>query len=284
MKINELYIYPVKSLRGIPVEKAELTPLGLRFDRHWMIIDDNNQFVTQRKHPNMVLIKTRLSDNFLHLSKQGMPEVQIPLTPTSSNKQAISATIWRDECQVIDEGKEFGFWITKALDSKKPLRLVRMAPNKQRPQSQGERFGNENTTQFSDAVSYLICHQSSLNVLNDALIEKDFEPSSIEQFRPNIVLENTNNELNAFQEHHVTSFNHTNYSLVSRDPCQRCIMPTVNIQTGEKHPKQEPYKTRVTLNPMPDNPKAPAFGQNATLAPESNGQIITIGDNINVIL
>ncbi|MGH1428579.1 MAG: MOSC domain-containing protein [Arenicella sp.] len=283
MKVSQLYIYPVKSLRGIAVEKAELTPLGLRYDRHWMIIDDNNQFVTQRKHPNMVLVKTRLSDNFLHLSKEGMPELQIPLAPASSNKHTISATIWRDECQVVDEGDEFGRWITQALQSKKTLRLVRMAPNEQRPQSQGERFGHENTTQFSDAVSYLVCHQSSLNTLNDALVDKGFEPSTVEQFRPNIVLENTDNEFNAFQEHQVRSFKHQNYTLESRDPCQRCIMPTIDIQTGEKHPKQEPYKTLVTLNPMPDNPKAPAFGQNATLTPESNGEHITIGDNISVI-
>ena len=60
-------------------------------------------------------------------------------------------------------------------------------------------------------------------------------------------------------------------------------MPTINIQTGEKDSKQEPYKTLVTLNPMPDNLKAPAFGQNATLVPESNGGIVNVGDDISVV-
>jgi len=280
MKVKELYIYPVKSLRGIRLTHADLTPLGLKFDRHWMIIDSNNRFVTQRKHSKMILIQTKISDGFLQLNKEGMPELNVNLVGSLSNAPTVSATIWHDECQVIDEGEECAQWITNALESKKPLRLVRMAPNEKRPQSKSERFGAENTTQFADAVSYLICHQSSLEVLNEALIKKAIEISDMEQFRPNIVLENTHNELDAFQEHQVKIFQHDNYSLVSRDPCQRCIMPTINLQTGEKHPKQEPYKTLVSLNPMPDNIKAPAFGQNATLTAESNGQIIKVGDKV----
>jgi len=70
MKVSELYLYPVKSLKGFQLEQAELTPLGLKYDRAWMIIDDSYQCITQRKHPQMVLIKTAIEKNCLKISAE----------------------------------------------------------------------------------------------------------------------------------------------------------------------------------------------------------------------
>jgi len=158
-----------------------------------------------------------------------------------------------------------------------------MATGEKRPQSNADRFGKNTTTLFSDSVGYLLCNQSSLDELNLELNRKGFEPCTMEQFRPNIVLRDSEQQsLAAFAEHQTKIFENANYSFISCDPCQRCIVPTVDIQTGTKHPEQEPYKTLVPLNPMPDKPKAPAFGQNAVLDSQSNGQIIQIGDYLSV--
>ncbi len=48
LKINEIYIYPIKSLGGISVNQAEVTDRGFKYDRRWMLIDDNNRFLSQR--------------------------------------------------------------------------------------------------------------------------------------------------------------------------------------------------------------------------------------------
>jgi len=53
--ISDLYIYPIKSLGGIPVSEARLTDRGLEHDRRWMLIDENNRFLTQRENPEMAL-------------------------------------------------------------------------------------------------------------------------------------------------------------------------------------------------------------------------------------
>ncbi|KAM7193783.1 molybdenum cofactor sulfurase [Naviculisporaceae sp. PSN 640] len=37
MKISSLYVYPIKSLRGIPLRHAELTPQGIKHDRIFML-------------------------------------------------------------------------------------------------------------------------------------------------------------------------------------------------------------------------------------------------------
>ncbi len=38
-KLHEIYIYPVKSLRGIKLEKAEVTKLGLAHPENSQVVD-----------------------------------------------------------------------------------------------------------------------------------------------------------------------------------------------------------------------------------------------------
>ncbi|MGH8805086.1 MAG: MOSC N-terminal beta barrel domain-containing protein, partial [Polaromonas sp.] len=46
--ISRLYVYPVKSCAGVPVQEAILTETGLEFDRAWMVVDEKGDFLTQR--------------------------------------------------------------------------------------------------------------------------------------------------------------------------------------------------------------------------------------------
>ena len=57
--ITQLHIYPVKSLAGIAMQEAKTTERGFEHDRRWMLIDANNQFLTQRKFGAMALLKLK---------------------------------------------------------------------------------------------------------------------------------------------------------------------------------------------------------------------------------
>ena len=46
--LTGLHIYPIKSCAGLSPERAKVTPWGLEWDRHWMVVDVNDAFVTQR--------------------------------------------------------------------------------------------------------------------------------------------------------------------------------------------------------------------------------------------
>ena len=283
MRVSQLFVYPVKSLRGIAVEQAELTPLGLRYDRHWMIIDDNNKFVTMRKHPKMTLISTQLTHDHLILSAKGIEDFLLPLSSPSLTQEMLDefkAVIWNDDCAVSDEGESVSQWLTQVLKSKTTLRLVKMANNKQRPQSKPERFGSS-TTQFADVCAYLLCNQASLDALNDSLLDQQHSIVPMERFRPNVVV--TSNALPAFVEHEQAGkvLRHNNYQLQLCDPCQRCIVPNIDIETGIKHAQQQPYKSLVKLNHMPDNAKAAAFGQNMVLV-SGAGKTISVGDVLDL--
>ena len=65
LAVSELYIYPIKSLAGIAVTSAMLTDRGFKYDRRWMLVDENNCFLTQREFPSMVLLQVELTQDVL---------------------------------------------------------------------------------------------------------------------------------------------------------------------------------------------------------------------------
>ncbi len=275
--ITQLFVYPVKSLRGISIPSAKLTPYGFEYDRQWMVINEKNTFVSQRKFSNMVLIHTRIEVNKLVLFVPSQPTIaplEIPINKNPAG-DAFNATIWKDTCKVVDEGTIASQWITRVMGSNSPLRIVRMAPNHQRPQSKPELLGADTHTFFADAAPYLIANETSLQAVNQQLRQAKLEAVSIERFRPNIVIEG----LNAFAEHKIKSLEHTTYSLKHCYPCQRCVMPTVNIETGIRHSQQQPFSLIAEINSMPENSKAPAFGENAILT-SGESEYIRVGDKL----
>ena len=281
--INQLAIYPVKSLRGYSIQSTLLTPQGLQYDRQWMIINAKNQFVTQRKLPTMVLVHTHIDNGVLTLStpqQQHLPPLNINIdTPShhDSTSAPIHATIWKDSCAVLDEGPKASEWLSQALHTDQTLRLVRMA-NHPRPQSKPELLGEQTHTLFADAAPFLITNTASLDALNTQLHKHSIDPVTMERFRPNIVLTG----LHAFAEHQIRGFTHSHYSINHCYPCQRCIMPTIDVDTGIRHPQQQPFSLLADINAMPNNPKAPAFGENGILDRGDNN-MIHVGDKVNVI-
>ena len=60
LEVTALTVYPVKSMQGIPLERAVLTPQGLAHDRRFMVVREGGQFVTQRQLPRLALVHTAL--------------------------------------------------------------------------------------------------------------------------------------------------------------------------------------------------------------------------------
>ena len=94
MTLSEIWIYPIKSLSGIRLTRAEVEEKGLKYDRRWMIIDENGVFVTQRTLYKMALIGVELLSDGLIISYR--PEINnwifVPFQPVSAN--LVSVTIW----------------------------------------------------------------------------------------------------------------------------------------------------------------------------------------------
>jgi uncharacterized protein YcbX len=54
MKVDAIYVSPVKSLGMTRLERADVTPRGLAGDRAFYIVDERGRVVTQRECPHMV--------------------------------------------------------------------------------------------------------------------------------------------------------------------------------------------------------------------------------------
>lgn len=100
-QIAELWIYPVKSCAGIAVQQTRLSRHGLQWDRHWMVVDARGDFLTQRSHPRMALIRPEITDDSLRLHLPGQDSLQIPLL---AQGEQCRARVWKDTVAAWDLG------------------------------------------------------------------------------------------------------------------------------------------------------------------------------------
>lgn len=93
-KLSEIYIYPIKSLGGIPVNSAEVTDRGLKLDRRWMLVDEDNKFFTQRLVKTMALLHTSIAAESLIVFKKTNPKLPNKASSLSKHSQhtEVSAT------------------------------------------------------------------------------------------------------------------------------------------------------------------------------------------------
>lgn len=271
IKITALFVYPIKSMKGIALDKARLTGKGLLYDRRWMVVREDGSFVTQRDIPRMALVNTRLCEEGVELSLPGHGSITVPFELHHGKK--IETRVWRVGCQTVDQGRHISGWLTRALESKEPLRLVRMHPKFTRPQNKPEIMGKETSVDFADAAPFLLASEASLDKLNAVLESQSLPSVPMNRFRPNITVEG----LEPFAEHRLAGLVAQDYQLRLCAPCERCIVTTINQETAERDTAGQPFKTLQMINPIPGKPLAPAFGQYAALT-RGESQLMNVGD------
>jgi uncharacterized protein YcbX len=237
-----------------------------------MVVRENGRFVTQRDNALLALVETSMEPDGVLLSRKGFGSHKLLFNRPAGER--ISSKVWNDPVETSDEGEEASAWITAATESKPLLRSVRMAEDFRRQHSAADRFGTENHTRFADASPYLVANESSLDALNRELKLRGHEEVPMNRFRPNIVVKG----LDAFSEREIQTLSNSHYALELRDPCERCVVPTIDQETGIKNPHHEPFKTLAEINPMPGK-KTPAFAENAILS-HGAGQLVSIGDTL----
>lgn len=275
MEVTGLFIYPVKGLKGIAKDRAVLTPTGFEYDRHWMVVMPNGRMVTQRQIPEMALLTPSIVDGRLIIKAADGDLIDIPLREVP--EQRVDVSVWNDNFEALDEGQRISDWLTRVLQFKHPLRLVRMAKDVIRPQSEPALLGPETSTQFADAAPFLVTNESSLDDLNNQLVLKGASPVPMNRFRPNIVISG----LEAYSEYQTKQLSESNdrYRLQLCFPCERCIVTTTNQETAEvDRAGQQPLATLREMNTAPGHEGA-YFGQNAKLV-QGAGETVSIGNQI----
>jgi uncharacterized protein len=274
VRISQLTVYPVKSLRGISLDRARLTPEGLAWDRRWMVVDDVGRFVTQRQLPAMARIAVALEEGALVLRHPRVESLRIALADQGQARLAVH--VWDDRCEALDEGAEARAWLGRVLGDLKGsgLRLVRVAPEHRRAVDPHYLAAGEVAhTGFADGYPFLVVGEASLDEVNRNLAAKGLAPVPMGRFRPSLVVD----DATAFAEDGWDTLAAADgaWRLGLRKPCQRCRITTVDQASGEIPVPGEPLRTLVETNTR----AAPGgyFGQNAILL-AGEGEMLRVGD------
>ena len=274
IEVTDIYIYPVKSLKGIPLKEAKTGLRGFKYDREWMITDSDYQFLTQREIEAMATIIVSIAKDFLLLQSSNGNELKINLN--AQREESVQVSVWDDICDAYDEGEDASYWLTDELGfwQGKTLRLVRFCSDRKRPVPTKYLHGHEAESAFSDQFPYLITTWDSLKKLNEGLRENGKLEVTMARFRPNIVV----NDIASIENQ--TSLDlisqEGNYEFGLRKPCKRCKITTINQDSGEIIDFKEPLSTLTSLNFSSENYGA-FFGQNAILLSDQNC-VISVGD------
>lgn len=270
--ITDLFFYPVKSCRGIRVEEAALWETGLLLDRFWMVIDADNQFVTQRNLPRMALIETAIRFEHLRLKAPGMLQIDIPVGGFDyDDSRRVTVGVWNDQVPAFVEDPLVNAWFSRFLE--RDLRLVRIDPDHRRRCDPAWTGGDEAITQFADGFPLLVVSKASLEDLNERLLANGDTALTMDRFRPNVVIDG----IDAYAEDHLESLGTADYGLKLVKPCARCRITQTDQATAEVGNQPLDLLATYRYNERVDGL---AFGMNAIVERGADEASLRTGDQL----
>lgn len=259
MILSEIRIHPLKSAGATVLQRTELDRFGPVGDRRWMAVDSEGVFLSQRKTPELALVRPRLRGEALELTREGMPH----LTVASDGDRRRHVRVWKDEMEVVDCGDEAADWLSRAI--RRPCRLVRLADGVRR--RVGSDGGAGAPVSFVDGYPLLLLSRASLADLNERLPA----PLPVDRFRPNLVIEGT-------EPYGEDGWRRIEIGGVPIDvvtPCARCAITTTDQRTAERG--KEPLRTLARYRRRGSDV---LFAQNAVH--RATG-VLTVGDPVRVL-
>lgn len=265
-RVHSLNVYPVKSMAGVPVTEARVTPRGLEHDRRFMVVDAAGRLLTQRELPRLALVGVGVDTgasagtgtlSFTSSDPTATP-LAVPLAPAGPLREV---EIWGDRCAAVDCGPAARAWLTSLLGQE--CALVWMPDDTRRPVDPA-RSEPGDVVSFADAFPLLAASCASLDDLNARLVE----PVPMNRFRPNVVFDG----LAPFGEDDLGSFTIGDVAFRTAGPCDRCVVTCTDQATGARG--NEPLKTLATYRLVG---KKILFGQNVLT--RGTG-VIRVGDPV----
>ncbi len=256
--LTGIFIYPVKSARGIAMPEAHLTDRGIANDRRFLIVDEGGRFYTQRDDPSLARLHTAIVGDTLVLTFDRR-ELELPLTPSAGDTRTVR--VFADQIEGALELPVASEFLGAAFH--KELSLVYM-PDHVRRQVDPKRAGPDDITTFTDGFPYLLCSESSLEALNVHLSN----PVVMRRFRPNLVIEGAN----AYAEDKLGPLSIGGVPFVGVKPCSRCVIVDTDPDVGVRSPG--PLAALAHTHTLE---KRAIFGQN--LVARGTG-VLRLGDEV----
>ena len=259
--LSEIILYPIKSVAGISVKQWPVVKTGLLYDRQWMLIDEQGQFLSQRKLPKMALIKSAIQDDQLMITAPVMSDLLIALKPAEGDW--VEAAVWEYTGQARSVSAQADQWFSQFLEL--PCRLVYHPEESVRIVDPDYALDTDSVA-FSDGFPFLVVSENSLHALNESAQLS----LTMARFRPNLVVSGCE----GYAEDYWREITIGRIDFRLPKPCSRCSIPAINPETAliEKAPLTALNNTRKWQNKV-------YFGQNAI---HNQTGLLSIGDVVQI--
>ncbi|MDX2261993.1 MAG: MOSC N-terminal beta barrel domain-containing protein [Gemmatimonadales bacterium] len=257
MQIISLHRYPIKGCHGQTVDRATVDALGMVDDRRLMLVDDEGRFLSQRQIPSLARIRPILDGSRLTVQAEGIATLEMEVDPHAATR---TVSIWNDQVEAADQGEPAAAWFSTVAG--RSCRLVGFGVGAERPIDPQFTPRPDAQTAFTDGYPLLGMLQESLDDLNSRLAV----PVAMASFRPTVVLAGAP----AWSEDGWTTLRLGELVVDAVKPCARCVVTTIDQESGTRHPRQEPLRTLATFRTVAG--MGVLFGQN--LVPRTGGEIV----------
>lgn len=259
--LQRICVYPLKGAGGVDLDATGLDSFGIPGDRRWMVAKPDGQFLSQRTHPRLALVRT-------FPAAAGAASIAVPestgsscpsfraeapgsgstaLTP-SDEGEWLRVRVHKDRFDALVGFDEGDRWFSDFLGE--PCRLVFLPEEIVRPVdpawAPGHRVG------LADGYPLHLTTEESLAALNRRLRR----PTTMLHYRPNLVV--SGGAAWEEDEWRVVEVGGTRVEVVK--PCARCTVVTVDPESGSqgKEPLQAMKDFREWKGKV-------YFGQNAVV-------------------
>lgn len=228
LRVSQLRIHPVKGAAGVGVDALEFDSTGPRFDRRWMAVGPDGEFLTQRETPGLALVRPRLGADVLELRGPDGETVELPV---AFDGPPLRVRVWGSEVDARAGPPAGDEWLSERLGRR--CRLVHLGEDGARATdpayAEGHRVG------FADGYPVLVVGEGSVS----ELARRAGRPIPVDRFRPNIVVSGTA----PHDEDAWRRFVAGDLALRGVKLCARCKVTTIEQDLGTVDPDSEPLRT-----------------------------------------
>ncbi|CZR37990.1 uncharacterized protein FPRO_06819 [Fusarium proliferatum ET1] len=314
LEVTQLYVYPVKGIRGTSLTKARLGPYGFEGDRTFSLQKVNRDGNGNVSHETMLIgyhLKLALFSASVDYDKgqvtvrwtgdKADDSVEFPLKPAVEGRKTIETSLHTSKAKAYDMGDELSQWFSDRLGDE--VRLVyignesravlgSLAPHSSdalKKASFTERIKNilpplshpPERLAFNDLAHYLVVTEESNNEVSSRLDEG--YSMDITKFRPNIVVRGASK---AFAEDfwgELTFAGGIRMPLTAN--CYRCQSITVDYNTGKTatDDRGTVWKKLNKDRRVDKGAKwSPVFGRYGFCYGDATSKSLTVGQRVDV--
>ncbi len=214
IKVSQIFYYPIKSLPAISCSSAVLGERGLLHDRHWMLLDSDDRFVTLRELPELTQFGLEDRGDSILVRWQ---DDELVLQKAQASGQSIETKVWEHDVTgiVLEDASA---WFSACLD--RALKLVQSTDDMARR----VRTAPDHAVDYSDSSQYLLMSESSV----DDLSRRVGHEIEMLRFRPNIVVSGAD----AYAEDEWKDLSIGDQQFQINKSCARCKITTLDPATG----------------------------------------------------